>query len=90
MLIAASFPWMSIAIWFIPDVLGLELGRNELAYSLLLTLLGLYLAIRLDEELETVEFRPALKATIWLAFAAALITYVGFSFHVPDDFFIAE
>jgi hypothetical protein len=45
-------------------------------------------ALRLDDELERVEFRQALKALIWLAFLSALITYVGFSFHVPDDFFI--
>ena len=88
MLIASAFPWMSIAIWFIPVALGFDLGRYELAYSLVLTLLGLYFAFRLDEGLESVEFRPALKALIILAFAAAFITYIGFSFHVPDNFFI--
>src|SRR4026207_2369866 len=30
MLIAASFPWMSIAIWFIPIALGFELSKVEL------------------------------------------------------------
>jgi hypothetical protein len=87
MLIASSFPWMSIAIWFIPVALGFELGKNELAYSLVMTVVGLYFAFRLDDGLENVEFGPALKAMIWLAFAATLITYVGFSFHVPDNFF---
>jgi len=89
MLIASSFPWMSIAIWFIPEALGFNLGGYELAYSLLLTALGLYFAIRLDEGLSDVTFRPALNTLIWLAFAAALITYTGFSFHVPENFFIA-
>jgi purine-cytosine permease-like protein len=89
MLIAASFPWMSIAIWFIPIALRFDLGNYELYYSLALTVLGLYLAFRLDESLENVQFRPALQAMIWLAFAAAVITYIGFSFHVPDNFFIA-
>ena len=89
MLIAASFPWMSIAIWFIPVALGFELGRAELVYSFVLTALGLYFAVRLEEGLEGVEFRPALKAMIWLAFVAAFITYIGFSFHVPDNFFRA-
>jgi hypothetical protein len=42
----------------------------------------------LDDELEHVEFQPVLKAMIQLAFLAALITYIGFSFHVPDNFFI--
>jgi len=88
MLIAASFPWMSIAIWFIPNAVGFELGKYELAYSLVLTAVGFYFAIRLDEGLENVKFRPALNAMIWLAFAAAFITYTGFSFHVPDNFFI--
>lgn len=88
-LIAASFPWMSIAIWFIPVALGFELGNNELAYSLVMTALGLYFAFRMDEGLEGVEFRPALKALVWIAFLAAVITYVGFSFQVPDNFFIA-
>src|SRR5690349_10652675 len=36
MLIAAAFPWMSIAIWFVPEALGLSLGSYELAYSLTL------------------------------------------------------
>ena len=89
MLIASSFPWMSIAIWFIPIALGFGLGNYELAYSFALTALGLYFAFRLEEGLEDVEFRPALKTMIWLAFVAAFITYIGFSFHVPDNFFIA-
>jgi hypothetical protein len=42
----------------------------------------------LDDELDRMEFRPALKSMSWLTFLAALITYVGFSFHVPDNFFI--
>jgi hypothetical protein len=90
MLIASSFPWMSIAIWFIPNALGFQLGSYELAFSLTLTALGLYFAFRLDEGLENVEFRPALKTFIILAFAAAWITYIGFSFHVPDNFFIVN
>ena len=90
MLVASSFPWMSIAIWFIPIALGFKLGSFEIYYSLAQTMLGLYFAIRLDEGLENVEFRPALKWMIWLAFLAALITYIGFSFHVPNNFFIVE
>jgi len=88
MLVASSFPWMSIAIWFIPVALGFELGNFEIYYSLAQTVLGLYFAIRLDEGLEKTEFNPALKAMIWLAFLAALITYIGFSFQVPNNFFI--
>lgn len=89
MLIASSFPWMSVAVWFIPVAFGIELGNKELIYSLLMTVFGLYFAIRLEEGLERVEFRSALKAIIWVAFAAAVITYVAFSFTVPENFFIA-
>ena len=88
MLIASSFPWMSIAIWFIPEALGISLGSFELPYSLALTLVGLFFAFSLDDNLENVEFRPTAKAFVWIAFAAALITYIGFSFHVPNNFFI--
>lgn len=89
MLIAASFPWMSIAVWFIPFALGFELGSGELIYSLFMTAFGLYFAIRMEEGLETVKFRTSLKALIWVAFLAALITYVAFSFTPPDNFFLA-
>ena len=89
MLIAASFPWMSIAVWFIPVALGFDLSNMELIYSLIITAFGLYFAIRMEEGLENMEFRPALKALIWLVFVAAIITYVAFSFTPPDNFFIA-
>jgi hypothetical protein len=88
MLIAAAFPWMSIAIWFVPEALGLDISSFELPYSLAMTVIGLYFAFLLDDGLG-LQLRPALKAFIWIAFAAAVITYVGFSFHVPDNFFIA-
>ena len=90
MLIAASFPWMSIAIWFIPEALGLNLGSFELVYSLVITLVGLLFFFFFYDTLENIEFRPIAKTFLWIAFAAALITYVGFSFHVPDNFFIAS
>ena len=68
--------------------MGMGVGSKELIYSLVMTALGLYFAFRLDEGLEDVEFRPALQAMIWVAFVATVITYVGFSFHAPDNFFI--
>ena len=88
MLIAAAFPWMAIAIWFVPEALGLSLGSYELAYSLSLTVIGLYFAFQLDDGLTGLQLRPVLKTFIWIAFAAAVITYIGFSFHVPDNFFM--
>jgi hypothetical protein len=48
-----------------------------------------HIFLKVDEGLSDVTFRPALNTLIWLAFAAALITYTGFSFHVPENFFIA-
>lgn len=90
MLIASSFPWMSIVIWFIPEALGIDLGSFELPYSLILTLIGLYFAFALDNNFENMEFTPTVKIFIWLAFIATVITYIGFSFHVPDNFFIAK
>lgn len=88
MLIAASFPWMSIAVWFIPVALGFDLGNRELIYSLIITAFGLYFAFRMEEGFENMEYRPALKALIWVAFIAAVITYVAFSITPPDNFFI--
>lgn len=90
MLIASSFPWMSIAIWFIPIALRFELGKYELAYSIVMTFFGFYFATRLDEGLDGLQFRPALKALIRLAFIASFITYIGFSFHAPNNFFSAS
>jgi hypothetical protein len=43
-----------------------------------LRLLGFYFAFRLGDELERVEFRPALHAMTWLAFLAALIPMLDF------------
>src|SRR5689334_5751571 len=79
MLNAAAFPWMSIVIWFVPEALGFSLGSYELAYSLTLTVIGLYFAFRLDDGLEGMRLSRVLKALIWIAFAAAWITYIGFS-----------
>jgi hypothetical protein len=68
--------------------MGITFGRvGELLYANLTTLLGVYLALRMEEILDTVELRLALKWTILLLFLAAVITYVSFSLHPPLDFF---
>lgn len=87
MLIASAFPWMSIVIWFVPEALGIDISSVELFYSLVLTVVGLCFAFTLDDSLEHINLRPAFKIFIWVAFVAAWITYIGFSFHVPDNFF---
>lgn len=90
MLILAAVPWMMIVVYYSIEAMGIVLPRAiDITWAVLMTAFGLYLAIRLEEPLEGMELRPALKSTIFIAFLAALITYVGFSFHVPDNFFIA-
>jgi hypothetical protein len=90
MLILAAVPWMMIIVYYSIEATGIILPRAiDLTWAVLMTAFGLYFSIRLEEPLERMELRPALKSTIMIAFLAALITYVGFSFHVPDNFFIA-
>ncbi len=90
MLILAAVPWMMIAIYYAVGAAGILLPHAiDLAWAILMTLFGLYFSIRLEEPLDGMELRPALKGLIVVAFLGALITYVGFSFHVPDNFFIA-
>jgi hypothetical protein len=81
---------MMIIVYYSIEATGIILPRAiDLTWAVLMTAFGLYFSIRLEEPLERMELRPALKSTILIAFLAALITYVGFSFHVPDNFFIA-
>jgi hypothetical protein len=90
MLILAAVPWMMIIVYYSIEATGIILPRAiDLTWAVLMTAFGLYFSIRLEEPLERMELRPALKSTILIAFLAALITYVGFSFHVPDNFFLA-
>jgi hypothetical protein len=90
MLILAAVPWMMIIVYYSIEAMGFILPRAfDLAWAVLMTAVGLYFSIRLEEPLERMELRPALKSTILIAFLAAFITYVGFAFRVPDNFFIA-
>ena len=88
MLILAAVPWMMIVIYFTFEAMGIALpGRLELVWGLASTALGLYYCIRLEEPFEAMPLRGAVKGLIILAFATAFITYTGFSFTVPDNFF---
>jgi hypothetical protein len=90
MLILAAVPWMMIAIYYSVEAMGITLPRAvDLTWAILMTGFGLYFSIRLEEPFEGLELRPALKSMIVIVFLSAFITYVGFSFHVPDNFFIA-
>ena len=90
LLILVSAPWIMMAIWYVPDALGISMdGAVELIYSILLSWVGVYLAIRMEEPLEATRYRLALQVLLWIAFLAALITYTGFSFHLPHyGFFV--
>ena len=90
MLILSAVPWMMIVVYYTVQAIGIHLpGSVDLVWALIVTAFGLYFCIRLEDSLDVMQLRPALKATIIVAFVAAFITYVGFSFQVPDNFFIA-
>lgn len=88
MLLLASMPWMMIAMFYAPQAIGFAVeGTAELIWGIVMTGVGLYFCIRMEEPFESMPLRNAAKAMIALAFLAAVITYVGFSFAVPDNFF---
>ena len=88
MLLLASMPWMMIAMFYAPQAIGLAVeGTVELVWGIVMTGVGLYFCIRMEEPFESMPLRNAAKAMIALAFLASVITYVGFSFAVPDNFF---
>jgi hypothetical protein len=59
----------------------------EIVYANVLTVLGIYLALRMEELFADTEFRPAMKAMIVLLFATAVLSYAAFSLNVPVHFF---
>jgi hypothetical protein len=84
LLILVSAPWLTMSIWYVPEALGIHMeGPVELIYSILISWLGVYIAVRMEEPLEAPQYRLALKVLIWIMFLAALITYTGFAFHPP-------
>jgi hypothetical protein len=90
LLILVSVPWITMCIWYVPEALGIHMaGPVELIYSILISFVGVYIAIRLEEPLETAHYRLALKVLLLIAFLAALITYTGFTFHLPEHGFFA-
>ena len=87
-LVAVAYPWLAITFWFLAWALGLTLARaGELLFANVTTLLGVYLALRLEEILDAIELRPALKWTVLLLFLAAVVSYISFSLHPPLHFF---
>lgn len=90
MLVAVIFPWLTISLWFSAQALGIEIRPIipwEIIYSNIITFIGVYFAIRADEALETIEYRPSFRNLITLLFAVALLNFVSFSFNTPEHFF---
>ena len=91
MLILSAMPWMMIAMFYAPQAVGLPIvGTVELVWGIIMTGVGLYFCIRMEEPFEAMPLRNSAKAMIALAFLATVITYIGFSFAVPDNFFFVS
>ena len=88
-LIAVAYPWLTITLWFTAEAVGIKVPVIpwEIIYANVLTVLGIYLALRMEELFVDTEFRPALKAMILLLFAAAVLSYAAFSLETPVHFF---
>lgn len=88
-LIAVAFPWLTITVWFAAEALGVRISSPvwEILYANVATVIGVYLAVRMEELSSRVEFRPAMKALVILVFTAAVLSYVSFSFRTPLPFF---
>jgi len=88
-LIAIAYPWLTITMWFSAEAIGIRLPVIpwELIYANIFTLLGIYLALRMEELFEGVKIRPAMKAMVILVFLTAILSYAAFSFTPPVHFF---
>lgn len=90
LLILVSVPWMMISLFYVPQALGIFMeGTLELVFSILISWIGIYMAIRFEEPFEAIDYRPAIKALLIVLFLAALIIYTGFAFHLPHTLFFA-
>ena len=71
MLVAVAYPWLTITMWFTAEALGFRLPAApwEIIYANVVTVVGIYLAVRLDELFDQVEFRTSLKVLVALTFA---------------------
>ena len=87
-LIAVAFPWLTITFWFLAWALNIQFPLVwELIYANIMIMVGIYLALRMEELFDDMEFRPALKWMILLVFVAAVFVYVAFSLNPPMHFF---
>jgi len=87
-LIAVAFPWLTITFWFLAWALKVQLPLLwELIYANVMIALGIYLALRIEELIDDVEFRPSLKWSILILFVIAVFVYIAFSLNPPVHFF---
>ena len=88
-LIAVVYPWLTITIWFSAEAVGIHLPVIpwEIVYANVITVVGIYMALRMEELFAETDFRLSLKWLIALAFVTALLAYVSFSLKTPMPFF---
>jgi len=91
MMIATIYPWMTITLFFLAQAItGSMLPMPwEIIWANLVTTVGIYTALHLEQAFDAIEYQPALRWLIWLIFAIALLTYIVFSFVPPDHFFVS-
>ena len=89
MFVAVAYPWLTITIFFLSEAVtgGMLEMPWEIIYANAVTIIGIYMALRLEAVFEAVALRPALKALIAFVFLVALFTYVAFSLNTPEHFF---
>jgi len=87
-LIAVAYPWLTITFWFLAWAFNVQIPLFwELIYANIMIMLGIYLALRMEELFSDMEFRPAIKWMILLVFVVAVFVYVSFSLNPPIHFF---
>jgi len=89
MLIAVIYPWLTITMWFAAEALGIHVPVIpwEIVYANVITVIGIYMAVRMEELFAETSFRSSLRLLIATTFAAAALSYVSFSLKVPMPFF---
>lgn len=88
-LVAVAFPWLTITLWFGAEALGFKMPSltAELVYANVVTAIGIYVGLRLEEAFDAASLRPSLRSLALLLFVAAALSYVAFSFKEPMPFF---
>jgi len=89
MLIAVAYPWLTITMWFTAEALGIQIPVIpwEIVYANIVTVIGIYMAVRMEELFADTDFRPSMRVLIALTFTTAILAYVSFSLKVPMPFF---